>query len=78
MKEKFIPVIIGADIGTYSIARSFHEEYGVVSKIFSQEILGATNNSNIIDQTTIPNMNAKDLVKELKEYASNTKDTKKI
>ena len=79
MKEqKFIPVLIGADIGTYSIARTFHEEYGVISKIFSQEILGATNNSKIIDQTTISNMNAKDLVKELKEFANDTKNIKKI
>ena len=76
--QKFIPVIIGADIGTYSIARSFYEEYHVISKIFSQEILGATNNSKIINQTTIPNMNAKDLVKELKDFAKSTKDTKKI
>ena len=77
-EEKFIPVLIGADIGTYSIARSFYLEYGVKSKIFSQEILGATNNSKIIDQTTIPNMNAKDLVKELKVYANSTKGIKKI
>jgi len=78
MKEKFIPVIIGADIGTYSIARSFYLEYGVKSKIFSQEILGATNNSKIIDQVTIPNMNAKDLIKKLKEFAKETKDIKKL
>ena len=79
MKDtKFIPVLIGADIGTYSIARSFYLEYGVKSKIFSQEVLGATNNSKIIDQTTIPNMNAKDLVKELKDYAKETKNVKKI
>ena len=77
-EENFIPVLIGADIGTYSIARSFYLEYGIKSKIFSQEILGATNNSKIIDQTTIPNMNAKELVKTLKEYAKNTTDKKKI
>ena len=77
-KQKFIPVLIGADIGTDSIARSFYLEYGVKSKIFSQEILGATDNSKIIDQTTIPNMNAKDLVKELKVFANSTKGIKKI
>lgn len=77
-EENFIPVLIGADIGTYSIARSFYLEYGIKSKIFSQEILGATNNSKIIDQTTIPNMNAKELVLRLKDYAKETIDKKKI
>ena len=77
-KQKFIPVLIGADIGTYSIARSFYLEYGVKSKIFSQEILGATNNSKIIEQTIISNMNAKDLVKELKAFAKETQEVKKI
>ena len=72
-EQKFIPVLIGADIGTYSIARSFYLEYGIKSKIFSQEVLGATNNSKIIDQTTIPNMNAKDLVKQLKNVTLNKK-----
>ena len=57
-KQRFIPVLIGADIVTYSIARSFYLAYCVKSKIFSQEVLGATNNSKIIDQTIIANMNA--------------------
>ena len=76
--QEFIPVLIGADIGTYSIARSFHEKYGVISKIFSQEILGATNNSSIIDQTTIKDLNGEKLVDKLKEFAKEYKDKKKI
>lgn len=28
-EEEFIPVILGGDISTYSIARAFHEEYGI-------------------------------------------------
>ena len=76
--KDFIPVLIGADIGTYSIARSFYLEYGVVSKIFSQEVLGATNNSKIINQTTIPGLTSEKLIEELKKYAEETKDVKKI
>lgn len=77
-KQKFIPVLIGADIGTYSIARSFYEEYGVKSKTFSQEVLGAINNSKIIDMTTIPNLTKEKLLDELKKFAKKTKNTKKI
>ena len=76
--QEFIPVLIGADIGTYSIARSFNEQYGVKSKIFSQEVLGATNNSSIIDQTTIKDLDGKKLVDKLLEFAKETKDKKKI
>ena len=77
-KQKFIPVLIGADIGTYSIARSFYEEYGIKSKTFSQEVLGAINNSKIIDMTTIPNLTKEKLLEELKKFAKKTKKTKKI
>ena len=77
-KQKFIPVLIGADIGTYSIARTFYEEYGVKSKTFSQEVLGAINNSKIIDMTTIPNLTKEKLLDELKQFAKKTKKTKKI
>ena len=77
-KQKFIPVLIGADIGTYSIARSFYEEYGIKSKTFSQEVLGAINNSKIIDMTTIPNLTKEKLLEELKNFANKTKKTKKI
>ena len=78
MKNEFIPVLIGADIGTYSIARSFYLEYGIKSKIFSQEILGSTNNSKIIDQVTIPNLTSEKLVTKLKKHAEETSQTKKI
>jgi D-aspartate ligase len=30
---EFQPVIIGADVGAYSIARSFHEQYSISSII---------------------------------------------
>lgn len=77
-KQEFIPVLIGADIGTYSIARSFYEEYGVKSKTFSQEVLGAINNSRLIDMTIIPNLTKEKLLKELKDFAKKTKGVKKI
>ena len=75
--QEFIPVLIGADIGTYSIARSFNEQYGVISKILSQEVLGATNNSTIIKQTTIKDLTKEKLLEELLKFAKETKIKRK-
>lgn len=43
------PVLIGGDINAYSVARAFHEQYGVVSIAIAKTYLGATDNSRIID-----------------------------
>ena len=31
MNEQLIPVLLGADLNCYNVARAFHEAYGVVS-----------------------------------------------
>ena len=31
-----LPVILGGDIGAYSLARAFHEAYGIVPLVLSQ------------------------------------------
>ena len=49
ISEKIQPVLIGGDINAYSVARAFHEEYGVVSIAIAKMKLGATNHSRIID-----------------------------
>ena len=36
MKEKITPVLLGADLNCYNVARAFHEEYGVVSYAFGR------------------------------------------
>lgn len=44
-----IPVLLGADLNCYSVARAFHEAYGVRSYAFGRYTLGATKYSKIID-----------------------------
>lgn len=47
-QQPFIPVLLGASIGVYSLARSFHEAYRVASISVSRSITGQVNHSSII------------------------------
>ena len=43
-----IPVLIGADMNCYSMARAFHEAYGVESYAFGRWAMGDTMYSRIV------------------------------
>lgn len=47
--KPFHPVILGADIGIYNLARSLHEAYGVIPTVLAKMALGPVNNSKILD-----------------------------
>ncbi len=47
------PVILGADIGVYALARAFHQEYGVRSIVVSGAALGPVAHSRIIDNVLV-------------------------
>ena len=47
------PVILGADIGVYALARAFHEEYGVRSVVVSGAALGPVAHSRILDNVLV-------------------------
>lgn len=46
--KKITPVLLGADLNCYSVARAFHEAYGVISYAFGKYIIGDTDHSKII------------------------------
>ena len=50
----FIPVMLGGDINTYSMARAFYEAYSVKSRIFGKYPSGPSYGSRIIDYTADP------------------------
>ncbi|WP_231494921.1 hypothetical protein [Cellulomonas sp. KRMCY2] len=49
----FQPVILGADIGVYGLARAFHEEYGVRSIVVSMTVTGPVADSTIIENVVL-------------------------
>jgi len=49
----FRPVLLGTDLGVYSIARSFHEAFGVRSVVVSNQLRGPVDHSRIIDNVLV-------------------------
>lgn len=67
---EFLPVILGGDITTYSLARSFHAEYGVKSLAVSMRKSMMVSHSSIIENLIVPDMdNAERFVERLIEIA---------
>lgn len=56
MKKQIIPVLLGADLNAYSVARAFHEAFGVKSFAFGKYKLGATSMSSIVKFTVVKNL----------------------
>lgn len=48
------PVVLGGDIGAYSVARAFHEAYGVRSIVVSRVATGVVRHSRIITNVVEP------------------------
>lgn len=55
INEQFQPILLGSDINVYGMARSFHEEYGIVSEAHSAALLSPTKYSKIVSVTPHPN-----------------------
>lgn len=50
------PVVLGGDIGAYSLARAFHQAYGVRSVVLSSAATGPVRHSRILDNVVAPGM----------------------
>ena len=70
MNEQLIPVLLGADLNCYNVARAFHEAYGVISYAFGRYAISATKYSRIIRFTAVPQMDDEEvLLKTLTDFA---------
>ena len=71
LTKPLTPVLIGADMNCYTVARAFHEAYGVISHAFGRWPMGDTMYSGIIKFTAVPDIDQKDvLVQTLLRFAA--------
>ncbi len=75
--KKLIPVLLGADIGIYSIARSFFEKYKIKSKVFCKCTIWTINYSKIIDYQIIENFD-QEILKILIKFGKKNHDSNLI
>ncbi len=69
-KSAIVPVLLGADLNCYNVARAFHAEYGVKSYAFGRYAIGATKYTRIIRFTAVENLDdPKVMVKTLLDFA---------
>ena len=72
----FIPVLIGADMNCYSVARAIHEEYGKESYVFGRFAAGDTKYSKIVHCSYNPELSNPDvLVETVNAFAAEHADT---
>lgn len=72
--QPFVPVILGGDIGTYSLAREFHEAYGAVSVAVPAGSNGVLEHSVAVDVRPAGSMEENDVVAHLQRLAAELGD----
>ena len=78
-EREFLPVILGADITAYSLARSYHEEYHIRSLVLSMSKGGYIANSDIIENRVFPGLEKKEvLIERLLEVGKEFEGKKKL
>jgi len=55
-ENNIIPVLVGADLNCYNVARAFHERYGIISYAFGRYAISATKYSKIISFTAVSDL----------------------
>ena len=76
-EQSFVTLLLGNDINVYSVARAFHEAYGLRSTSIGKKAGAPCADSKIIDQYTEPDINDPDVfVKSVNDFAE--KQTKTV
>ena len=76
-EREFIPVLLGGDINTYSVARAFYEEYQVKSYVFGKYMTGPSYRSNITVYEGNPLIDTDEyFLERIEKFAAEHKDKK--
>lgn len=60
-EQPFLPIILGADMNAYGMARAFHDAYGIKSHILARFQLTPVQNSSILTFQQIENLNTQEV-----------------
>ena len=78
-ETNFIPVLLGGDINTYSVARAFYEQYQVKSYVFGKFPSGPSYQSKMITYTADIKIDTDDVfLRTINTFSNNYKDKKII
>ncbi len=70
MKKEFIPLLFAGDINVYSVARAFHEAYGLKPYVYGKYMSGPCMNSSIMHYTANPKADERETFLQLvKDFA---------
>lgn len=77
MKNKFIPLLFAGDINVYSVARAFHEQYGIKPVVYGKYPTGPCYKSKIMDYNANPKADVQEtFFKLVTDFAEKNKDCK--
>lgn len=75
MDKRFVPLLFAGDINVCSVARAFHEEYGIVSSAYGKYPTGPCMDSKIIDYKANEQADQQDtFLKLVEDFAAEHKD----
>ncbi len=75
MNNNFVPLLFAGDINVYSVARAFHEEYGIKPYVYGKYPTGVCYGSKIMHYTSNPNADVQETFFDLVEtFAKEHKD----
>lgn len=76
-EREFVPMLLGSDINTYSVARAFYEEYQVKTYVFGKYLSTVSSHSKLINYRANPGMDTEAvLLKAVNSMSKRFKDKK--